>query len=204
LIGRGYQKIMVIPLFPHHSLSMTESIVSECERVARLTGRKGVEIGYIKSWIDSPSFIKSWEKQIRLDMQPHILFSAHSIPTNHIARGCPYRSEVERSVEMIEKELGSGAAFHLAYQSGRRSNGWLGPSIENKLDDLLKQGVKNCAVVPLSFVFENVETLVDLDINIIPKFQRLGMKGLKRVAVPGPSPEIINTLAELTESFIRP
>jgi len=204
LIRNGYRKIIVIPLFPHHSISMTESIVNECERVSNKIGANMVEMVYIKSWIDSPSWAEGWAKQIGSDIQPHILFSAHSIPRTHIARGCPYKREVERSVEIIKKELGPGPSFHLAYQSGRRSRGWLGPSIQEKLNDLLNQGVKDCAVVPLSFIFENVETLVDLDVDIIPKFQRLGMKGLKRVATPGSSVGIINTLAALTERFIRP
>jgi ferrochelatase len=138
------------------------------------------------------------------DGEVHLVFSAHAVPLKHAGeRGCPYLKEVELAAELICDEMEWSYPMHIAHQNRGRWGEWSGPSIDTTLNTLLIQGVRSCLVVPISFIFENVETLIDLDENVIPRLKGLGMTGLKRVQMLGNSKEVINILAELVQNSVR-
>jgi ferrochelatase len=205
---KGCQKIVVIPLFPQQSWSVTESIRAKCME-AVVDGRiKDCEIVFIGSWLWAESFVRVWKGAIQREIEGagggrdmHLVFSAHAVPLkNEEKRGCPYLREVERAAKLIHDDLDRKLPMQIAYQSKGWWGRWSSPSLDKTLIHLLKQGVRSCLVIPISFIVENVETLIDLDEAIIPRFRRLGMAGLRRVQTPGNSQEVINTLAELVQN----
>ncbi len=117
-----------------------------------------------------------------------VLFSAHGLPQSVIDGGDPYQSQTEASMEAImrkfkqlmlekskteeknsSKQNPTQTAFEkfqyrLCYQSKVGPMKWLEPSSENEII-AAAQNKMGIIVLPISFVSEHSETLVELDID---------------------------------------
>src|SRR5437867_2694643 len=80
--------LVILPLFPQYSVTTTGSGFAVLRRLLdqRLVSRK-LNVQWIRSWPDQSTYIESFAKAIRHELQnfadpakAHILFSAHSIP----------------------------------------------------------------------------------------------------------------------------
>ena len=118
-------KLIVLPLYPHYSVTTTGSGFNEFKRVLKGLGTPTIEIRYINDWHDNPSYIDAVCETIqntadlnKLDIHKiPIVFSAHGLPMKFIRRGDPYARQVEKSVELITGLLGYLKNFHLSFLS---------------------------------------------------------------------------------------
>ena len=94
--------------------------------------------------------------------------------------------------------LGRPNEHILAYQSKVGPVEWLQPYTEDALKELGEKGVKDLAVVPISFVSEHIETLQEIDIEYRELAEESGIKNFFRVPALNTHPLFINSLAELT------
>ena len=84
----------------------------------------------------------------------------------------------------------------ICYQSRVGPLEWIGPDTE---DEIRRAGKRKAAliIVPLAFVSEHSETLVELDIEYKAVAKKAGVKNYIRVGVVGTQPDFINGLADL-------
>ena len=133
------------------------------------------------------------------DRPVRILFSAHGIPESLIEKkGDPYQAQVEATVEAVVARLaveGVGIDHGLCYQSRVGPMKWLGPSTPEALEQAARDGV-GVVVVPIAFVSEHVETLVELDIEYGELAHRLGVAPYLRAPAVGAEPAFIGALAD--------
>jgi len=79
-----------------------------------------------------------------------------------------------------------------------RRGKWIGPDIIEHLKILREEGIDNLVLIPISFVHENLETLYDLDHEIVPyATDILGFSHVSRVSLPESDPKLVSMLAEL-------
>ena len=94
-----------------------------------------------------------------------IIFSAHGLPENKIKKGDPYQWQVEKSVEkLVEVLCLEKSQFILSYQSRVGPLKWIGPSTDKIIISESKKN-KKIILIPIAFVSEHSETLVELDIE---------------------------------------
>ena len=87
------------------------------------------------------------------------------MPEKNIKKGDPYQWQVEQSVNKIIKSLDiENLDWVLSYQSRVGPLKWIGPSTEDIIVENSKLG-KHIVLVPIAFVSEHSETLVELDIE---------------------------------------
>ncbi|MDD5435450.1 MAG: ferrochelatase, partial [Nitrospira sp.] len=171
LLTLQLKKIIVLPLYPHYSVTTTGSTLNEFNRIWRRIGTSAIEVKVVKEWYDNPLYINAMSEMIKnalevngLDLENcHIVFSAHGLPVRFIEKGDPYARHIERTVELISGRLGSRGNYHLCYQSRVGPLKWLGPYTEEMLKELGRKGVKNVLLVPISFVSDHLETLYEMD-----------------------------------------
>ena len=121
-------------------------------------------------YYDHPLFIKSHARLILDQYQkaqkvakPIVLFSAHGLPVSVIKKGDPYQFQVEQSVKNVVKELDiSDLEWKICYQSKVGRMQWLEPDTEDMIKKYSKRPI---VLVPIAFVSEHSETLVELDIE---------------------------------------
>ncbi|MFH0799577.1 MAG: ferrochelatase, partial [Pseudomonadota bacterium] len=155
---------------------------------------------------ERPEFVEAWGQSVRdalakfpLGARVHLLFSAHAIPAGRGgADGAAYAKEVAESARLIADQLDNARITSVAYQSRAPWGRWTGPRIEQELERLGKAGVRNCLIVPISFLYDNVETWCDIDMEIIPRAADFGMTRIMRATPPLESPHLLEALIKLS------
>ena len=61
-----------------------------------------------------------------------------------------------------------------------------------------EEGIDQLVLIPISFVHENLETMYDLDQDIVPfALNTLGFKHVSRIILPETDPRLVKMLADL-------
>jgi len=205
------ERLVVLPLFPHFSVTTTGSGFSllRCliEKYPRV---KSLKTEWIKTWKDHPSYIEAFalsiERELKKFANPqkaHLLFSAHSIPESYVKNGDPYLDETKQTVELIMDRLGRKNTYQLSFQSKIGPVKWLDPFTNDVIIDLGKRGVHDVLVIPISFVSEHIETLYELDILYKHVAEDAGVKNFRRVPALNSDPAFISALADLVERALK-
>ena len=208
----GIDQVVVLPLYPHFSISTSGSSFRELQRLRNTDPAfRRLPIRCIRSWYDHPGYIQALANLIAREIQAcedpataHIFFSAHGVPKSYVEdAGDPYQLEIvacsKLILEQLRQQLGHSNPFTLAYQSRVGPVEWLKPYTEDALQELGEQGVKDLVVVPISFVSEHIETLEEIDIDYRELATAAGVKNFRRVPALDTDPAFIAALTDLVE-----
>ncbi|MFA6923290.1 MAG: ferrochelatase [Bacteroidales bacterium] len=196
----GATEIKVIPMYPHSSFSTTESIKTEIKKNKNLYENISVKI--TGEFYKNKYFILFWKNLIEETIKknnlnkPILLFSAHSIPKYQVMFGDTYVLEIEESSRFIADS--TGLEYKVSYQSKMGKMKWAEPDTKSVLAELAKKKHEDIIIVPISFISENLETLYDLDFDIIPYAKNeLKIKNIYRVKIPNSHPLLVQTLKDI-------
>ena len=207
----GIEQVVVLPLYPHFSISTSGSSFRELQRLRQGDERFAqLPLRAIRSWHDHPGYLKAMaqlmEREIDACVDPstaHVFFSAHGVPKSYVEEaGDPYQKEIESCAELIMKTLGRDNPWTLAYQSRVGPVEWLQPYTEEALEELGEKGIKELVVVPISFVSEHIETLEEIDIEYREIATEAGVSNFRRVPALDTDPTFIASLADLVETSL--
>ncbi len=206
----GINQVVVLPLYPHFSISTSGSSFRELSRLRQSDlDFQQLTIRCIRSWYDNQGYVRSMAELIANKIQlcdlpkdAHVFFSAHGVPKSYVEEaGDPYQKEIERSTylitEELEKILGFKNAFTLAYQSRVGPEEWLKPYTEEVIEKLGEAKISDLVVVPISFVSEHIETLEEMDIQYRDLAIKNGITNFRRVRALDTYPLFIKGLADL-------
>src|SRR5690606_17958236 len=93
-----------------------------------------------------------------------LLFTAHSLPES-MARRPPYDAQLAPACRLDADAL-EHQRWRLVYQSNNARYGgepWLGPDISEALVELANEGFEDVVVMPIGFVCDHLEVVLDLD-----------------------------------------
>lgn len=167
----GINDAIVIPLYPHYSISTWQSVIDHSEESNFIGTLK-----FVKPFFKNNKYIEFFEEAIKNSIRDNslkevtLLFSAHSIPNNLIKKGDYYESDIRLSAQLIAEKLNLDYSVSFQSQIGKK---WLGPITEDVIKEYSDANTKEILIIPLSFVGENLETLYDIDkvmINDAKKF----------------------------------
>ena len=129
----------------------------------------------------------------------HTLFTAHSLP-RRMAAACDYEAQLADVAEIVAATAGLTGETEVVYQSrsGPPQVPWLGPDVNDRLVELGGQGVNPVLVVPLGFVSDHMEVLVDLDTRARSAAARAGIT-MVRARTVGTHPLFVEALVDLVE-----
>ena len=208
------EELVILPLYPQFSISTSGSSFRVLEEMwAKDPKLKKIKYTLIPSWYDNQGYLTAMADLIseELDKFEHpnlarVFFSAHGVPVSYVEEaGDPYQEEIEQCTSLIMQTLDRPNKYTLAYQSRVGPVEWLQPYTENALEELGAQGVKDLAVVPISFVSEHIETLQEIDIEYRELAEEAGIENFYRVPALNTHPIFIKSLADLiVESLNSP
>jgi len=201
-------EIILLPLYPQFSTTTTGSSLKEWSRATSVVGLSS-QGKAICCYPDEPGLISAQADLIRKsleDMNPdsktRILFSAHGLPKKIVDGGDPYQRQVEKTVDAIIRQLAPDLDWVICYQSRVGRLEWIGPSTEEELERASKDNAQ-VLVVPVAFVSEHSETLVELDIEYRELAEDLGISAYHRVPAVGTHEEFISGLAQLIRKALE-
>jgi len=197
----GPDRILLLPLYPQYSTTTTGSSVAEWQRAANKVGLS-VPTTTLCCYPVNPGFAAAVAGRVRDGLaqfdatEPRVLFSAHGLPKKIVDAGDPYQRQVEQSVAAVLAELAMPELdWVICYQSRVGPLEWIGPSTEA---EVIRAGAeaKPLLVVPIAFVSEHSETLVELDIEYRELAQHKGVPAYVRAPTVDADPAFIAGLAD--------
>lgn len=204
----GADQVVLLPLYPQFSTTTTASSLADWKRAAKDWDLKAGTRA-ICCWPTEQGLIESYASKIALVLQRNpnlrVLFSAHGLPEKIVKAGDPYPAHVERTVAAVVAELerqGFAALdWRISYQSRVGPLKWIGPATD---DEIRRAGAerKGLVVVPIAFVSEHSETLVELDQEYRKLAHGAGVPRYERAATPSADPVFIAGLARLVISSL--
>jgi ferrochelatase len=171
LSGSDYEKILLLPLYPHYSISTTGSSFNEFLRFYK--GDKNKLI-YVNDYFTQHKYIRALNERIDEALNEfspedrkkiHLVFSAHGTPVSLVKQGDPYSVHIKKTVEAVMRDRAYSHPYHQCYQSKVGPVKWLEPSTADMIKRLAEQNERHLLVIPVSFVSDHVETSFELDIE---------------------------------------
>ena len=196
------EEIILLPLYPQFSAATSGSSINEWNNLCVKENYK-VKTKTICCYPTEDNFIESHVSLIKKtldkieDRNFKLLFSAHGLPEIKIKKGDPYQWQVEETVKAIMNKLKyKNLDYILSYQSRVGPLKWIGPSTDSEIIKYSKEK-KGIVIVPIAFVSEHSETLVELDIEYKKLAEQNGCSFYKRVPALGVEENFIKGLADL-------
>jgi ferrochelatase len=196
----GPDEVVLMPLYPQYSAATSGSSIKEWKDVCKKNNYH-VKTSTICCYPTDQNFINAHTKEIIKKIKDlknfKLIFSAHGLPEKNIKKGDPYQWQVEQSVKKIVESLNDeNLDWILSYQSRVGPLKWIGPSTETIIIENSKIG-KHIVLVPIAFVSEHSETLVELDIEYKEIADANGCKNYTRVPALGINEDFIKAMSEL-------
>ena len=195
-------EVILLPLYPQYSASTSGSSIKEWNDICEKENYK-VKTSTICCYPTDENFVKahlnSIVKEITNLKNFKLIFSAHGLPERNIKKGDPYQWQIEQSVKSIVNEIKikkKELDWVLSYQSRVGPLKWIGPSTDEIIIKNSKIG-KHIVLVPIAFVSEHSETLVELDIEYKKLAHDNGCKNYTRVPALGINEDFINSLSNI-------
>ncbi|KAK4454320.1 putative mitochondrial precursor ferrochelatase [Podospora aff. communis PSN243] len=218
--GRGKGgRAVAFTQYPQYSCSTTGSSLNELWKWRqRLEGKTGpldggedgtIKWSVIDRWPVHPGLVEAFARNIEEKLLEYpeerrnsvvLLFSAHSLPMTVVNRGDPYPAEVGATVHAVMERLKFSNPYRLCWQSQVGPQPWLGPQTQMSVDEYVAKGQKDLLLIPIAFTSDHIETLFELDEEVI------GTSGhadtIKRVESLNGNPIFIQALADLAKSHL--
>ncbi len=193
-------EVILMPLYPQYSAATSGSSIKEWKNICKKNNYK-IKTSIICCYPTDKNFINAHTKEIIKKIKDlnnfKLIFSAHGLPKKNIKKGDPYQWQVEQSVNKIIQNLNfKDLDWILSYQSRVGPLKWIGPSTDDIIVENAKIG-KHIVLVPIAFVSEHSETLVELDIEYKKLAEDNGCKQYTRVPALGINEDFIKAMTEL-------
>ena len=164
------EEIILLPLYPQYSASTSGSSIKEWNDLCKRENYK-IKTKTICCYPTESNFLESHANLIKKTIKNlenknfKLLFSAHGLPENKIKKGDPYQWQVEQTVQgIMDKLINENLDYVISYQSRVGPMKWIGPPTDEVIIKYSKEK-KGIVIVPVAFVSEHSETLVELDIE---------------------------------------
>ena len=203
-------RILLLPLYPQFSTTTTASSLREWYRLAMVQDLIAPTQA-VCCWPVLNGFVTAMAEmtetalvEARKSGRPRVLFSAHGLPEKIVAAGDPYAEHVQASAQAIAARLdlaGDNDDWVVCFQSRVGPLKWLGPYTDQTIVETARSG-RPIVIVPLAFVSEHSETLVELDMEYRHLAEANGAKAYWRVPTAQTHPAFIAGLMQLTRAAL--
>lgn len=203
-----YDIVILLPLYPHFSITTTGSSFNEWRR--HYLGDQS-KLVYINDYYTNTKYIEAinqridetilrFPENVRNEIQ--IVFSAHGTPISLVKKGDPYSFHIKETVEAAMRARKHSHEYHLCFQSKVGPMKWLEPSTASMIEELASKNKKNLLIVPISFVSDHVETLFELNIEYRHVADKYGIKNYIVMKGLNDSELFVEALAEIVKQKV--
>ena len=166
LVQQGVEHIIAIVTAPFFTALGTGAYEKQVQ--VAISNHDNMTFDFIRSWWDQPTFKEYWVKAVskcvNINKDLFVIFSAHSIPLINNHGGDSYALALEESAKEIAEHC-KLPKWTVAWQSAAPHGQWLGPTVEDAINEALQTGADRIVFVPFGFVSNHVEVLYDNDVE---------------------------------------
>jgi ferrochelatase len=204
------EQIVFLPLYPQYSTTTTASSFAAWRTAANKAGIEAAS-QLVCCYPTEPGFIAALAELARAGLEelrsrqagpPAVILTAHGLPERIAKAGDPYVEQVDATCRALGSALGlEQKDWALGFQSRVGPLAWIGPGTD-ELIVAAAEARKAILVVPISFVSEHSETLVELDIDYAKLAADHGATAYRRVATVGTHAAFIAGLARIVREAV--
>jgi ferrochelatase len=202
-------QIVLLPLYPQFSTTTTASSVCAWQRACREIGLSTssrtvccypIEQGFIAAMAAT---LREGHAQAAERGRPRVLLSAHGLPEMVVASGDPYQWQCERTARaVVDAACIPDLDWVGTYQSRVGPLRWIGPSTNETIVAAGREG-RPVVILPIAFVSEHSETLVELDIEYRHLAERSGVPFYLRLPTVGTAADFVAGLARSVRAALE-
>ena len=219
--GKGGRAV-AFTQYPQYSCSTTGSSLNELWKWRNRLEAKpqntqnpsgAITWSVIDRWPTHPGLVEAFAENILAQLGTYppevrsdvvLLFSAHSLPMSVVNRGDPYPAEVGATVYAVMSRLGFSNPYRLCWQSQVGPSAWLGAQTSDTVVNYVKKGQKNLILIPIAFTSDHIETLFEIDQEVIHEANQAGAEGgVKRAESLNGNATFINALADIAKTHLE-
>jgi ferrochelatase len=199
-------EVVLLPLYPQYSTTTTGSSLIAWREAAVRVGLVAATTTLCCYPVDhayaaaTAALVQARYDSARASLGPavklRVLFSAHGLPEVIVKGGDPYQWQVEQTVAAVMAACGATVDYTICYQSRATPQKWIDPSTDAEVERAARDKTA-LLVVPIAFVSEHTETLVELDVEYRDLAVKLGVPAYFRVPTQNADPGFIASLAGL-------
>ncbi|KAK4692978.1 protoporphyrin/coproporphyrin ferrochelatase, partial [Lecanoromycetidae sp. Uapishka_2] len=215
--GKGGRAV-AFTQYPQYSCSTTGSSLNELWKWRnRLEGKGATGLeqdgaitwSVIDRWPVHPGLVEAFARNVEAQLATYpeekrkdvvLLFSAHSLPMSVVNRGDTYPAEVAATVYAVMQRLKFSNPYRLCWQSQVGPSAWLGAQTSDTVQEYVKKGQTDLVLIPIAFTSDHIETLFELDQEVI---HEAGHPGVKRAESLNGSRIFIEALADIAVKHLR-
>ena len=215
--GKGGRAV-AFTQYPQYSCSTTGSSLNELWKWRnRLEGKGSTDTdpsgaitwSVIDRWPVHPGLVEAFARNVETQLATYpeearkdvvLLFSAHSLPMSVVNRGDTYPAEVAATVYAVMQRLKFSNPYRLCWQSQVGPSAWLGAQTSDTVQEYVKKGQTDLIIIPIAFTSDHIETLFELDQEVI---HEAGHPGVKRAESLNGSRVFIEALADVAVKHLR-
>lgn len=225
--GRGKGgRAVAFTQYPQYSCSTTGSSLNDLwkwrqrlesptrnQNISAADAEGSIQWSVIDRWPTHPGLVEAFAENITKTLETYpedirdsvvLLYSAHSLPMSVVNRGDPYPAEVAATVWAVQQRLGHRNPYRLCWQSQVGPSAWLGAQTSDTVENFVKKGQKDLVLIPIAFTSDHIETLFEIDQEVIHEADQLGADGrVRRAESLNGSPTFINALADLAGNHLK-
>jgi protoporphyrin/coproporphyrin ferrochelatase len=170
---------------------------------------EGLRLDFTGSWAAHPLLIEAFAERLRpawtrlsaeAGAPVPVLFTAHSVPCSTVENCDPYAEEARQTAALVAARVPEIPQWFFAFQSqsinAAPGAAWLGPTVEQTIDEIAATGVHTLLLQPIGFLSDHVEILYDVDIHFRAYAAERGLR-LERTASLNASVTLARAIAEL-------
>lgn len=217
---RGYEKIIILPLFPQYASASTGSAI---EKAMKLISKWWVipQIKVISQFYDDENYLNcviEQSKKYNLKDFDHILFSYHGLPERQVDKvysdGKPckdhkcedeinkdnrycYKATCFATTRLLAEKLNLPKERYTVCFQSRLDKDWLEPFSDKVVEEWAKKGAKKLLVFSPAFVADCLETTVEIGVEYQNIFKKHGGEKVQLVESLNDHPMWIDTLKKM-------
>jgi ferrochelatase len=199
----GFEKVVVLPLYPQYSTTTTASVEDVVDSEAQ-----ALPVSLIKDYSTDARWVAAVADSIAAWRRAHgagehLLFSFHGLPQRIADSGDPYPQRCADSVQAITAALGLAPdEWTLTYQSRFGKERWLAPATDKALEEMAARGLRRVDVVCPGFAVDCLETLEEVAMQFAEGFAKKGGE-LRYIPCLNDSAAHADALAELARRAVQ-
>jgi len=224
LLNRQVSEIVVLSLFPQYASASTGSVFEEVMRVLK---KEEVipPLRFVSDYYDFEPMIEVFASNAAafdLASYDHLIFSYHGLPQRQLRKAdrcnhclqspdcCQtigaanqfcYSAQCHATTQAIAQKLNlPKEKFTTTFQSRLGPEKWAQPYTSQVVETLAAQGAKRLLVFSPAFVADCLETLIEIKVEYLEMFEKLGGEHLDLVPSLNDDPRWINAVADMVRA----
>jgi ferrochelatase len=201
----GFDRVILIPLYPQFSQATTGSSLNEWNRQARIQ-RLNIPTRFVCCYPNHPALLEAFVENMNKSLMRFsnvlpenidLVFSAHGVPVSYIQNGDPYQLHIEETVRRVVEHGKWKSPHTLCFQSKVGPVQWLKPSLIDTIERLASEGRKHLLIIPIAFVTDHIETLHEINIDARKHAVIRGVQQFELMPALNDHPKFIECLTDL-------